>query len=174
MSELCLIANIVAVHGIDGGLKLRSHSDIPGRFSRLDTVLVGHDELTARKIRVLEASEHGDRVILYFDGCTDRNMAENFVGMNVFITDEQMEIPPDGRYFVHDLIGCRVATPDGEARGEIVDVMLMPANDVYVVQFEGREVLVPAVPDFIGSVDLQAKLVTVKPIPGLFEEEDEN
>lgn len=172
MPDLCLIANIVAAHGIAGALRLRSQSDIPGRFGRLEDVYVGRDPRNARPMRVAEASEHGGRVLMRLEGCTTREMAEEFIGQSVYVAETQMEAPPDGRYFVHDLIGCVVSTTDGVRRGELTDVLLLPANDVYVLDCGGREVLVPAVADFIHSVDVQAKTIVVKLVPGLFEDED--
>ena len=75
---------------------------------------------------------------------------------------------------MHDLIGCRVETPAGEKRGKVQDVMLMPANDIYVVDYRGFEVLIPAVPAFIRSVDTDAKRIVVEDVSGLFEEHDED
>ncbi|PLX31054.1 MAG: 16S rRNA processing protein RimM [Ignavibacteria bacterium] len=172
--ELCQIGTIVAAHGIRGALRVQSHSDIPERFSRLATVLVGRDEVDAREMQVTAASEDGARVLLELSECADRDHAEQLVGMKLFITDEQMEAPPEGRYFVHDLIGCRVETPAGEKRGKVQDVMLMPANDIYVVDYRGFEVLIPAVPAFIRSVDTDAKRIVVEDVSGLFEEHDED
>lgn len=172
--ELCLIGTIVAPHGIRGALRVQSHSDISGRFSRLTTVLVGSDEKDAREMHVAGATEEAARVLLEFRECADRDRAEELVGMNIFITDEQMEKPPEGRHFVHDLIGCRVETPDGEKRGEVQDVMLMPANDIYVVDYRGFEVLIPAVPAFIRSVDTDGKRIVVEDVAGLFEDTDED
>lgn len=172
--ELCQIGTIVAPHGIRGALRVQSHSDIPGRFSRLTSVLVGTDETDVREMQVAGATEEVARVLLELSECADRDRAEQLVGMKVFITDEQMEAPPEGRYFVHDLIGCRVETPDGEPHGEVRDVMLMPANDIYVVDYRGFEVLIPAVPAFIRSVDTDGKRIVVEDVPGLFEDLDED
>ena len=69
---------------------------------------------------------------------------------------------------------CRVETEDGASRGVVRDVMLLPANDVYVVEYRGFEVLLPAVPDFIQSVSTAEKRIVVTPVPGLFEEFDED
>lgn len=172
--DLCLIASIMAAHGINGAVKVRSFSDIPGRFERLDTVLVGSDDGKLTRMSILSAVENGDRVILHLDGCNDRDSAEALAGFSVYIEDSQMEAPPQGRYFIHDLIGCSVRTPDGMPRGIVRDVMLLPANDVYVVRYEGREVLVPAVPAFIRMVDTETKVIVVEPVPGLFEDLDED
>ena len=172
--ELCLIGTIVAPHGIRGALRVQSHSDIPGRFSRLTSVLVGNDENDVREMQVESATEEAARVLLELRESADRDSAEGLVGMKLFITDEQMEAPPEGRYFVHDLIGCRVETPDGEQRGEVRDVMLLPANDMCVVDCRGFEVLTPAVPAFVRSVDTDGKRIVVEDVTGLFEDNDED
>ncbi len=174
MSDLCLIGTIVGLHGVRGGLKVQSHSDIPGRFERLESVLIGPDAEQVRRVTIVDVSEDGFRIVLTLKEYSDRTAAEELVGEQLFVTDDQMEKPPEGRYFVHELIGCRVITPGGEDLGDLRDVMLMPANDVYVVLHRGQDVLVPAVPEFIKSVDIGKKTVVVEPIPGLFEVPDED
>lgn len=170
----CLIASIVAAHGVKGAVRLRSYSDVPGRFCRLESVLVGEDPSRMRSVRVKAASDDGPRPILELEGCDDRDAAEALIGLNVYVPETEMEPPPEGRYFIHDLIGCAVRTPEGEERGVVSDVMLLPANDVYVVTWRGFEVLVPAVPAFIQKVDTEQKVIVVAPVPGLFEEFDED
>jgi 16S rRNA processing protein RimM len=172
--ELCLIGTIVAAHGIRGAVRVQSHSDVPGRYGRLEDVLVGASQEDAATMTVAEVSEDGSRVLVHFSESSDRDSAEALVGHHLYVTDEEMEAPPEGRYFVHDLIGCRVETPEGDARGTVRDVMLLPANDVYVVEYRGFEVLVPAVPDFIKSVNTAEKRIVVTPVDGLFEDFDED
>ena len=170
--ERCLIGSIVAVHGIRGAVKVLSFSDAPGRFSRLDTVLLGSSPESARPVRVTTMSEDGPRVLLQFENCGDRETAESLVGQHLYVEDADMASPPEGRHFIHDLIGCAVSTASGDARGTVRDVMLLPANDVYVVDYDGREVLLPAVPAFIVEVDTAAKRIVVEDVPGLFDDID--
>ncbi len=172
--ELCLIGTIVAAHGIRGAVKVQSHSDVPGRFGRLEEVLVGASPEDVTTMTVADVSETGSRVLVHLSESADRDSAEALVGRNLYVTDQEMEEPPEGRYFIHDLIGCRMETPEGDARGTVRDVMLLPANDVYVVEYRGFEVLVPAVPDFIKSVNTAEKRIVVMPVPGLFEDFDED
>ncbi len=170
--DLCLIGSIVAAHGIRGGLKVQSFSDVPGRFSRLETVLLGHAPERVRPAVVVDAAGDGSRVILQLEDCDDREAAELLVGLNIYVEDAEMADPPEGRHFIHDLIGCTVQTASGEYRGTVRDVMLLPANDIYVVEFEGREVLLPAVPAIVTMVNTAEKAITVEPIAGLFEDPD--
>jgi 16S rRNA processing protein RimM len=44
------------------------------------------------------------------------------------------------------------------------------ANDVYVVRREGKpDALIPAIPDVILSVDLEARRMTIEAMPGLLD-----
>jgi 16S rRNA processing protein RimM len=174
MPDLCLIGSIAGVHGIRGALSVISCSDIPGRFTRLDTVYIGKDLDSVTGYRVTEATGHGDRVLLNLEGISDRNQAEALKGNFIYVKADQMEAPPEGRYFIHDLIGCDIVTMEGERKGVLSDVMLLPANDVYVADCDGREVLIPAVPAIVRSVDINQRRITVEAIDGLFEDDDED
>lgn len=174
MSELCLIGTILAASGIRGEVKVRSWSDVPGRFEVLSVVHVGRDESSVREFRVRGAKEGHDIVRLHLEGCDDRNAAEALRGLHLYVRVDAMAAPPEGRYFIHDLIGCEVRDMDGHPRGIVKDVMLLPANDVYVVDARGSEVLLPAVPAIVHSVDTTNKRIVVHALPGLFEDEDED
>lgn len=172
--DLCLIGVIVGAHGIRGAVKVQSYSDVPGRFARLERVFLGSSPETATATRVSSVSGDELRPILQFEGVAKREDAERLHGLNVYIDSAQMATPPEGRHFIHDLIGCTVRTTSGEYRGTVRDVMLLPANDVYVVDCNGIEVLIPAVPAIVTSVDTAKKTIIVDAMPGLFEDIDED
>ena len=170
--DLCLIGSIVAVHGIRGAVKVQSHSDVPGRFTRLARVYLGATTDSVQSARVISVSGDDLRPILAFEGHETREDAERLIGFDIYIDAADMAAPPPGRHFIHDLIGCTVRTASGDERGTVRDVMLFPANDVYVVDWNGVEVLVPAVPAIVLSVDTARKTIIVEAVPGLFEDPD--
>ena len=172
--QFCLLGNIVTVHGIGGGVRVQSFSDVPGRFSALHDVLVGLSADEAKTMTVRKTVERGKDVLLFFDGVKTRDEAEHFIGSKVFIRDEQMAQPPQGKTWVHDLIGCAVLDRVGTRIGTLTDVYLMPAQDLYLIDCNGRDVLIPAVAQYIASVDVPARTVTVNDISGLLEDADEN
>jgi 16S rRNA processing protein RimM len=110
-------------------------------------------------------------VVVFFEGISTRDKAEMMRGADLLIEADEMAPPPSGKYYVHELIGCTVVTEDKQHIGVVKDVMLLPANDIYVVDAGGREVLVPAVPDFVSAVDIKARCVTIKLVDGLMGEE---
>ena len=83
----------------------------------------------------------------------------------VFIDRKDAKLPK-GSYFLADLMGARVVDEQGNELGELADIMELPAGNVYVVRGE-REILIPAVPEFIKKTDISAGLVTVRLIDGM-------
>ena len=67
------------------------------------------------------------------------------------------------------LLGLRVVTEQGETLGELVDIIETGSNDVYVVQGNGRELLIPALEDVVLAVDLAEGIMKVCPPEGLLD-----
>ncbi|MAT40248.1 MAG: 16S rRNA processing protein RimM [Ectothiorhodospiraceae bacterium] len=169
--SLCLIGKVVGVHGIAGMLKVHSYSDIPGRFELLETVLFGASEDSAEP-RIIEQAT-GDRqpALMKLAGIDSRDDAEQCIGHLIYITDEQMLPPPEGKHFIHDLIGCTVQDEAGNELGTVTDVAAQPASDIYTVERDGFEYMIPAVPEFVKKIDIAAKTIIVAPIPGMLDDD---
>jgi 16S rRNA processing protein RimM len=75
---------------------------------------------------------------------------------------------------VQDLLGLTVTDADtGRVYGILSDISQTGANDVYHVTFPDERVyLIPAIPQVIIETDLQQELVKIRPLRGLFDDED--
>ena len=103
---------------------------------------------TPRKI--VRARADREAWILKLDGLDDRNAVEALRGELLEAPDNEVERDDEDSYFVHELIGLRVETLDGEELGTLTDVMQPGANDVYVVtDATGNELLVPAIGEVV-------------------------
>ncbi len=170
--ELCQIGRVLRPHGIRGEVKVQVFSDRSDRFGMLDHVYVLNGENTPRKLKILSARNQGALALLTFAEVSDRDAAEALKGQTLFIEDDQMLPAPEGKHYIHELIGMEVRTDGGRFSGTLTDVLALPAHNVYVVEVGDREVLIPAVPEFILSVDTEKRRVTVREMPGLFDEEE--
>ena len=85
----------------------------------------------------------------------------------LFVAQADAAPPPEGGWFIHDLIGCVVRTLDGRRVGVIGDVLDAAGRHIWSVRDGETEHLVPAVKEFIVSVDTEKKEVVVDPPEGL-------
>ena len=121
-----------------------------------------------RTLTVETSRPHRDRVLVKFEGVADRDHADALRG-SVLLVDAA-DAPPieeRDRYWIHQVVGLQVITEDGRPLGRIREVEANPANDLWVTE-DGA--LIPAVREVVVGVDLDAGRVTVRELPGLFEE----
>jgi 16S rRNA processing protein RimM len=75
---------------------------------------------------------------------------------------------PEGSWWDHRIVGCVIETDTGRALGTVHDVIHTAANDVWsAIDDEGTETLIPVLRDVILDVDMDAKRIVVREIPGL-------
>ena len=63
-------------------------------------------------------------------------------------------------------MGARVVDEQGNELGELADIMELPASNVYVVRGE-REILIPAVPEFVLERNIDEGFIRVRLIEGM-------
>ena len=76
--------------------------------------------------------------------------------------------PIEVSFFLADIYGLEVRDAQtGEVLGKIADVLTLPANNVYVVKGGPRELMIPAVPQFIAETNIEGGYVRVNMMEGL-------
>ena len=138
-------------------------SDAPNRFKPGSVLRL------KGKTACVERSRKGKRGLLVkLDSVNDRTQAEELVGEDLTVLPEQVEPLPEGSYYHFQILGMRVLTDEGEYLGTIEEIIVTGGNDVYVVHEEGRrDILIPALPDVIIDVDLEASEMKVSLPEGL-------
>ncbi len=166
-STLLAIGKIVKAIGVHGDVVLLGLTDDLTRFKKLKRVLVGKSEAGAVEAIVSHVAIEPRGVRMGFTLVTDRTAAEKLVGSLLFVEEKDAIRLPKGTYFVHDVVGLNVVEANGTFVGTVQDVLKYPANDVYVIENEGRTFLLPAVKEFIKKIDPETKTMTVELIEGL-------
>lgn len=161
-----VIANIFGIHG---DLKVHPLTDFPDRFARTEAVYLGG---SMRRYPVTSARLHKTMVVLHLAGVETANDAEALRGKTLYIPASELLPLPADQYYHHDLVGLRVVHVNGRELGIVSNMLSAGANDLFVVRDAqtGAETLLPAVKDFIRSVDIPGGVITVDPIPGLFDD----
>ena len=158
---------IVSTHGVRGEMKALPLCDgaaFLAKFKRLFTSADG-----AGETRVLGVRAQGNVILLRLDGVTDMDAARAQVGRTYYLAKADAKLPR-GRYFIDDLLGCDVVDADTDrVYGQLTNVDRPAAQDIYTVtDGAGEEHMLPAVPEFVKKIDIDARKVFVTPIEGMF------
>jgi 16S rRNA processing protein RimM len=153
-----------------GEVRVTPLTDDPGRFAELTECVLwdaARDERETR--RIAAARRQGAVVVLRLEGCETVDDAAALGGRFVALPREAAAPPPPGRFYPWQLAGCAVTTEDGVTIGRVARIEQGPAHDLWVVEADGREHLVPAVPEIVLDVDLAARRVVIRPPEGLLD-----
>lgn len=161
--EFTIIGKITNTHGIKGEVRVYPLTDNIERFSDLDKVYIGEAK---RQASVKTVKYHKGLAILGFEEFDNINQVLDFKDQYLYIDDEDRIVLPEDRYFIFDLIGCEVFDMGNKSIGHIVDVILNMGNDVYVIKNHkgDKEYLIPAVKEFIKTIDIDKKKIVIDQI----------
>jgi 16S rRNA processing protein RimM len=158
------VARIRRPFGVRGEVLLELLTDLPRQLLQAKTLFLGGDHLPKR---VASIRRHGRDFLLRMEGMADRDAVEPLRGILLYLrTDEQQPLPP-GVYYLHQIEGLEVITDAGDILGRVKEIIKTGANDVYVVQGDGGEVLLPAIPQVILEVRLNERRMVVHLLEGL-------
>lgn len=152
-------------HGLTGEIIMDLHTDFPDRIKPGRKVYVGerHEAGTIASVRA-----HANGLLVKLQGFDTPETAGRFRNHWVYVQSSEVPALPEGKHYKHELIGLTVMTDAGEKLGILNEVLETGANDVYVVVNEdGKEVLIPAIPDVILEVNMEDRVVKVHIIDGL-------
>ena len=152
---------IVNTHGVRGEVRISPWADSPEFLAGFERIYIDGEP-----IKMLSARVHKSFVVASLDGVSDFDTAIKLKNKTIYI-DRGDAVLEEGRHFVADIIGLRAVNADtGEELGTVEDVLSLPANNVYVVKGD-REILVPAVPDFVVETNIDEGYVKIRLIEGL-------
>ena len=159
------VGRINSTWGLRGHVKVTALSSNPQRFEPGAVLFVRGEPR-----RILEVVYPRGYPCIVFEGYQDANAADVLRGSLIEIAEEELPALPEGEFYVHDLVGLTIVDADGDALGELVEVLRTGANDVYLVRREGaRDLLIPAIPEVILEVDPAAGRMRIELLPGLIE-----
>ncbi len=157
---------------------LRSRENLPPLHDLLHTLT----PIVKATVRM-----HKGRPLLTLPHVTDRTQAEALRGARIYVSREALAPLQEDEAYIHDILGMTVVNVTDATNESVVgileDITFSPAHMIWLIRrkedddatasqesaSEGREILFPAVEEFIDSFDLDAGIIRIKPPPGLLE-----
>jgi len=147
---------------VTGEISLRPYNPQGRSLAALRRIIVvraGRRE--EREVTACRPVEGG--YLMRLAGVADREAAAAFTLGEVRILRTALPTLAPGEYYIEDVPGCAVEDEAGRALGVAVGTFWNGAHDVLTVaDGEGRERLIPLVPDFVLTVDARGRRIQVR------------
>lgn len=165
------VGKVLSPHGVGGQVKVYPYSDFPERVTLLKEVdLVS--EAGRESITVEKGSLHGRFWLIKFAGINSREEAAKLCGTLVVIAKGDRFKLPEGSFYHDQLVGLEVHDTGGALIGKIIDIITTGGHDLFLVEQKhnaDRQVLIPAVKQFVLEVNVNSKTVVVMLPDGLLD-----
>ena len=146
---------ITGTHGIRGEVRVHPWCDSPEFLTKFKTL---YTDKSGTSIKV-SARSHKNMVIMKIDGVDTIELAERLRNTVIYIDRDDASLSDD-EVFIQDIIGIEVYDADTNILlGKISDVSQTGANDVWHIEKDGKEYLIPAIDEVVISVDVDKKRI---------------
>ncbi|MFZ2539815.1 MAG: ribosome maturation factor RimM [Oscillospiraceae bacterium] len=164
------VGKIVTVQGIKGELRVNPWCDSPEFL--LDFKILFLDE-GKTPINIERSRVQKNIVVLKIVGIEDIETANKYRNKVLYLKTDEVKLPK-GSYFIQDLEGLQVIDADDNSivYGELIEVSETGANDVYHIKQGEKLYLIPAIKQVVIDTDIDAGIMKIRPIKGLFGDED--
>lgn len=108
-------------------------------------------------------------VILRIAGISDRDAALDLIGTTLFVAETNLPALPAGHFYYFQVVGFQIVDTQLGPLGTIKDFADGAAHDIIMMDYQGKEVLIPITDQIVGKADFEAKTLSTTLPEGLLE-----
>lgn len=167
--ELLIAGKVLGSHNLKGEVKVLSNIENIELLNGEKIVL--ELENSQKKLLNVKKISHfaGNKWIFSFEEITNKQDTIEIRNALIKVRRDLVGLKEDD-YLLSDLIGIKVYDiKDNEYLGEVKEVFETAAHDIYVVESEKYETMIPDVDVFIKKIDYKNKTMEVDLIEGMKE-----
>ena len=168
MTDRFRIGVITKTHGLKGDVAVFPTSDDLDRYSYLEKCFIktgnNYREVTCNSCKYMKST-----VVLGFDEITSIEEAEKIIKAEIYVDREDAVPLEEGEFYMADILGFKAILEDGSVIGTLSDYTETPAQTILIIKAadDGREIMIPDVPEFVGDIDLDEKTIVINPLKGM-------
>lgn len=171
MKKYLETGKIVATQGLKGEVRIDPWCNDPDFLCSFKRIYL--DENGNNELKIISGRKQKNIVIMKFEKIDDIDIAKKLCGKTIYIDREDVKLEK-GEYFIQDILDIDVFDSETDAYyGKITDVFKTGANDVYeITNPENKKYLIPVIDGVVLSTDIEKKIMKIKPLKGIFDDEN--
>lgn len=162
-------ASVSKTIGLKGELLLKNVSDECDFNQKIEFVFFSiNKQLTPYLVEKVTLRKKGE-ALLKIQGIDRIEQTPDFLRKDIYLPDALKLKKEEGFIEFKDLIGFSVTDKNYGNIGIISQVLSYPQQEIFEINFNGKEILLPANEEFIEKINLKNKLVKVNAPAGLID-----
>lgn len=168
-NECYSLGKITKSHGLKGEVTIYLDVDQPENYKKLDVILLDiKGELIPYDVEKIQI--RGKKSILKLKEITSIEETEKVVNAEVFLPLIALPKLKGNRFYYHEIIGYNIYDSNSEKDiGKIKAIYESTGNDLFAVDLNGVEILIPIVDQFIKKIDHQNTTIELNIPDGLVD-----
>ncbi len=168
-----LVGKVREAHGLKGDLYVLIFSGEISWAKRMKSFgLKAKDSDEVKTFTVERTKPFKKGIIVKAVEIADRTAAEGVEHLEFFIDEELLVSKPGETIYLSEIKNFKLKNPEQTVLGEIVGFSSNGAQDLLVVEAEGKKIEVPFVDAFIKKIDFKHQAVVMDLPEGLFDLEN--
>ncbi|PQJ21984.1 ribosome maturation factor RimM [Tenacibaculum sp. SG-28] len=161
------LGKIVKKHSFKGEVVIKLDTDEPYLYENLESVFVDlGNNLIPFFIEKSSLSKSTMFRVKFEDVNTEQD-AEAIIRAGVYLPLTLLPELSGNQFYYHEVIGFRVIDSEFGALGIVKSINDTAAQPLFEIDYNGKEVFIPLIDDFIKKVDRQNKTIAVTTPDGL-------
>ncbi len=168
-----LLGVVIGTHGLQGDLKVRGLSPDFDVLLNLKQVLLRQAGRAETRQIIQRPFEHKGNIILRLSGFEDVEAAGGLAGAEILAVREDLPRRSGGKLYWFQMQGMTAIDQQLGVLGTLEDLFSTAAHDIYVVQGEYGEILIPVVEPFVVEIDMSRRRIVFDLPEGLVSKPDD-
>ncbi len=166
---MAVVGRIARAQGNRGQVIVNPETDFPEERFRPGAELFIERHGGIETLAVTSVRFQRERPVLGIAGVGSMDAAEALAGLELRVPADRLSALPEGSFYHHDLVGCRVETRSGEIVGIVRNVEGSRGVNRLVVAGSRGDVLIPLATEICAIIDAAARRIVIDPPDGLLE-----
>lgn len=163
-----LLGKITRRHGLAGNVILKLDTDQPELYKKLDSIFVEINGLLVPFFIEKSSWSKLDALNIAFKNSNEA-LVDQSLGKNVYLPLTSLPQLTGKQFYYHEIIGYEIFDEQDNSCGIIRSVNDQTAQNYFVTNLDGKEVVIPLIKDWILEVDRDEKFIKMQLPEGLID-----
>lgn len=168
LKDTYFLGKITRTHGLKGNVVLKLDTDQPEMYNELQGVFIEINGLLVPFFIENQQWTKDNSKIISFKNSTPK-MVEQIVNRNVYLPLFTLPQLTGNQFYYHEVIGFSVVQENGTVCGNITAINDQTAQHYFILDLEGKEVIIPIIKDWMISVNRENKSIMMQLPEGLMD-----